>query len=61
MIKPLCHYPRETWKKYKVYYSVYGFNYGSYCIIEAPNKTYARLIKQGELNAEYKIIKIIEA
>ena len=53
-------YPKETWKKFKVYNSSWGFNWGSYDIVEAPNKTWARRIRQGQLAPGCKIIRIEE-
>ena len=53
-------YPRESWKKYKVYYTSFGFDCGYFDIVEAPNKTWARRFKQGELNIGCNVIRIEE-
>ena len=56
-MKPLSDFPRETWKRYRVYYTGGVFDYSD---IDAPNKTYARLFVGGELRPGLKVTKIVE-
>jgi len=56
-MKSLIDYPRDQWKKYRVYYTDGIWDYAVY---EAPNKTYARLFARGELNPWHKITRIEE-
>ncbi len=56
-VRPLSAFPRSAWKKYAVHLS--NSWYGYPLIVEAPNKTYARLFARGELRPG-AIIKSIE-
>lgn len=56
-VRPLSAFPRETWRKFRVYYTG-GF--APYQMVEAPNKTYARLFLGGELRPGCKITSIEE-
>lgn len=51
--------PREQWKEYIVYHTSEIFGIAE-IRVTAPNKTIARMIALGTLNAGIKIIKIEE-
>jgi hypothetical protein len=57
-MKPISEYTRETWNRYKAYYTIGLIPYQE---IKTPNKIYARLDFGGELRAGLKIIKIKKA
>lgn len=53
-------YPKETWKKYRVFHTSFGFDWGHFMDETAPNKTWARRFVQGQLNPGCKVTKIVE-